>query len=177
MKKTSEEEFDTTADEELEPSKSALKRHMVTLRKLADQLSSLRETDLLSLNLPDNLLESIQTAARLKSSNARNRQLRHAGKILEKSDDDVLENINAHFISKQRASEAFNRKHQDIESWRDRLLDEPKIGLEALIERFPNIDRQEIRALSRQANKERQQGKTLTQQRKLFRYLRDKVFI
>ena len=176
MENTTPTSDDENIDSDLEPSKSALKRQMAELRKLADQLTTLREEDLLSFDLPSTLVESIQTASRLKSSNARNRQLRHASKILDKSGDETLDTINDYFARKQRASQAFNQKHQDIELWRDRLLDEPNTGLEALIDRFPEIDRQEVRALVRQATKERQQEKSPTQQRKLFRYLRDHVF-
>lgn len=161
--------------ENTEPSKSALKRRMTDLRQLADALCRLPDADLLGFELSDDLIDSLQTARRLKSSNARNRQLRHASKLLDKHGEDVIGNATGHFDKQRLQAQSFNQHHKLIENWRDRLLTDPNQGIQALIESFPEVDRQEIRTLVRLAAKEKTLGKSPAQQRKLFCYLRDQV--
>lgn len=158
-----------------EPSKSELKRRMTGLRKLADELSRIPQADLLDFDLVPSLVDSIETAKRLKSSNARNRQLRHASKLLDKSGEEVIEQLQGYFESKRLKAQSFNAVHKLIESWRDRISSNPNDAIQELINEYPAVDRQEIRTLARHAAKEKASGTAMTQQRKLFCYLRDQV--
>lgn len=160
-----------------EPSKSELKRRMSDLRKLADELSRIPHADLSGFNLVPSLVESIETARRLKSSNARNRQLRHASKLLDKSGEDVIGQVHGYFEAKRLKAQSFNAHHKLIESWRDRIASDPNEAVQALIHDYPSTDRQEIRTLARQAAKEKTEGLASTQQRKLFCYLRDQIIV
>lgn len=157
------------------PSKSALKRQMRELQDLANAISKLKEDEIDEFNLPESLRDNLASVHRMKSSSARNRELRHASKLLSKCDETLIANLRHYFKEKQKKAESYTRQHKLIEDWRDKLLENPDQGVNALIEKFPNAQRQEIRTLARLAAKEKSLNKAPTQQRKLFRYLRDKV--
>ena len=159
------------------PSKSELKRRMRDLQSLADALTKLKRDELAQFDLPESFIESIETAARLKSSNARNRQLRHASKLLDKCGDESIEQLNNFFEERQKRAESNVHRHKTIEFWRDRLIADQKKALQNLFDEFPEANRQEVRTLARLAAKEHSQGKPPTQQRRLFCYLRDNIVI
>lgn len=163
--------------EESPPSKSALKRRMSELQHLAGAVSKLKSDEFANFDLPESLHESLRAVGKLKSSNARNRQLRHASKILNNCDDTLLMQLEGYFEEKQKQAQSNSRRHKLVEEWRDRLMENPDEGVNALVEQFPNTERQEVRTLARLAIKERNLSKVPAHQRKLFRYLRDKIIL
>lgn len=175
-------EFDTNNDAPIEdalpesrrPNKTARKREMQSLLKLVGNIAELKPDSRLSLALPDSLALSIEQAAKLKSSNARNRQLRHSAKLIE-GQDDLIDRLHQYFADKQNSARKVQQQHKAVEHWRDRLLDLSDNALSDFFDTFPNSDRQELSTLVRNARKEKQREKPPTQQRKLFRYLRDRV--
>ena len=56
------------------PSKSARKREYLALQKLGEELVTLRESELLSIPLDEDLLEAVQEARRIKAHGALRRQ-------------------------------------------------------------------------------------------------------
>lgn len=168
------EPIDEQLDGSRRPNKSARKREMQALQKLVGDIANLKTEVRLSLALPDSLALSIEQAAKLKSSNARNRQLRHSAKLLE-PDDELIERLQQYFDGQQNQARKVQQQQKQVEHWRDRLLDLSENALSDFFDAFPNSDRQEIGTLVRNARKEKQQEKPPTQQRKLFRYLRDRV--
>jgi len=156
------------------PSKSSLKRGMQQLRVLADQIAHLKTDARATLELPDSLWLSIEQATKLKSSNARNRQLRHAAKLME-GEEELLERVHQFFEDQRNHSRKALQKQKTIETWRDRLLDLSTNALSDFFNEYPETDRQELGTLVRNARKEKQLEKPPAQQRKLFKYLRDQV--
>lgn len=162
-------------EEELRPSKSQKKREMHSVHQLCDDLSRLN-TDVWSrLELPSSLVESLEIAARIKSSGARNRQLRHAAKILV-VDEKLLIAVNSYFEAQKNQARNEQNRHKLVEQWRDRLLDDED-SLRQLFVSFPATDRQELSTLVRNARKEKRLSKPPAQQCKLFKYLRDFVVV
>ena len=168
------QDIDSDAPEYSGPSKSARKREMHQLQKLAGDIADLKQDARLSLGLPDSLQLSIEQATKLKSSNARNRQLRHAAKLLG-NEDELLERIHQFFKDQQNSARKAIQKQKVAESWRDRLLDPSKNELSQCFDEYPQTDRQELSTLVRNARKEKQLEKPPAQQRKLFKYLRDQA--
>jgi ribosome-associated protein len=164
----SEEEAQQPVD-----SKSQKKREMQAVQTLCDELARLNPESRASLELPLPLEESLQIAARIKSSGARNRQLRHAAKILA-ADETLLNAVTDYFEARKNEARHHQQKHKLVEQWRDRLL-EDEDALRELFDRYPETDRQELSTLVRNARKEQQLEKAPAQQRKLFKYLRDFV--
>ena len=167
-------EYEDNLEEVLEPGKSARKREMQQLQKLAGQLADLKQEVRASLPLSDSLQMSVELASKLKSSNARNRQLRQAAKLME-ADSELLEILTQFFTDQQNQARKALQKQKTVELWRDRLLDLSDNALSDFFDEYPQTDRQELSALVRNARKEKQLEKPPAQQRKLFKYLRDQA--
>lgn len=144
------------------------------MQQLCAQMADLNSETLFDLGLPEGLYASIQQASKLKSSNARNRQLRHSAKLLN-VEPELLDQVEHFFEERKGQARKEQQRHKQIEYWRDRLLDVNENALSALFQEFPETDRQQLSTLVRNARKEKQLEKPPAQQRKLFKYLRDQV--
>lgn len=157
-------------DEELAPSKSQIKRECDAIQKLGEELIALKQNELDSLNLPDDLNEAVNTARKIKSRAGLKRQRQYIGKIMRQLDSDAIKNQLEKIQHRHDINSAQFRK---LEQWRDRLLTDDKTALSEIIESYPEVDRQHINQLIRQAKREQQQEKPPSAARKLFKYLRE----
>jgi ribosome-associated protein len=64
------------------------------------------------------------------------------------------------------------RHFQQIEKWRDRLLSEPAVAIEELLEEYPKADRAALSKLLEKAEKERLEQRSPVGARELFAFLR-----
>ena len=161
---------DRQPDEELPKSKSAVKREMTALQKLGEELVDLAPAKLAKVTMPEELAEAVMLARRLKSREGRRRQLQYIGKIMRVIDS---EGIRRELESFHHDSQVFRQQFQRLENWRDRLISEGDSALEELINDIPGLDRQHLRQLIRQAQRDASQQKPPAASRKLFQYLRD----
>lgn len=76
--------------DELKPSKSARKREYLAKQKLGEELIPLRESDLRSLPLDDDLLEAVLEAQQMKAHGALRRQKQYIGKLMRQVDPEPL---------------------------------------------------------------------------------------
>ena len=76
--------------DESKPSKSARKREYLALQKLGEELITLRESDLLSMSLDEDLLEAVLDARRMKKHGALRRQKQYIGKLMGRVDPDPI---------------------------------------------------------------------------------------
>jgi len=76
--------------DDTKPSKSARKREYLALQKLGEELITLRESDLLSLPLEEDLLEAVQEARRIKAHGALRRQKQYIGKLMRHVDAEPI---------------------------------------------------------------------------------------
>lgn len=72
------------------PSKSARKREYLALQKLGEELVTLRESELLSMPLDEDLLEAVQEARRIKAHGALRRQKQYIGKLMRHVDPEPI---------------------------------------------------------------------------------------
>lgn len=151
------------------PNKSALKREMVALQKLADRLLTFSEKRLEPLGLSEKTTQALAEGRRIKALDARRRQQRFLAKLLSKED---LEPVDRFLDAIDGKHAATNRLFHELEVWRDRLIDEGDEALEELLEEQPEADRQQLRQLIRAAKKEREQERPPAAARKLFKHLR-----
>lgn len=161
-----EEKFDV--DNRL--SKSQLKRESHARQSLGEELVQLNAVQLRKFELPEDLFQAIKMAQTIRQHGAKKRQLQYIGKLMRNIDVapiqqglDDLKGISAQAIATQHK----------IEQWRQRLIDEGDSAVEALLQEYPNIDRQRIRQLLRSAQKEMQHNKPPKAFRELFKYLRE----
>lgn len=163
----------TENDGQLEeaPSKSARKREMHHLQSVGEALLALSEQQLALMPLDDEqLLEAIRDCRKIRSNSARKRQIQFIGKLMRNIDaapiEDALATLHG---TKRQETAAF---HQ-LEELREEILSQGLAGVELAMARFANADRQQLRQLILQHQRELQRNKPLAASRKLFRYLRE----
>ena len=161
------DEFDA---EDLPPSKSQLKRDATALQQLGKDLLEVPEADWTTLNLPEGLIVALGNAKRMPARGARKRQLQYIGKLMRDIDPEPI-----HHYFEQRQLEARHqaRQHHELEDWRDRMIEEGDTAIENYLETHPTADRQHLRQLVRQTNKEQAASKPPKSSRALFRYIRE----
>ena len=158
----------TDSDIEIDdlPSRSKLKRDSQELRDMGEQLVLMPNAHLDKITLDSSLLAAIKEARRLKSLDARRRQIQYIGKLMRNMD---LTEIRYSLEKLNHQSQTFRQHFAMLEQWRDRLINEGNSAIEEFLIDYPNADRQQIRNLSRQAGR----GKTGTAKTKLFKYLKE----
>jgi len=76
--------------DDLKPSKSARKREYIALQKLGEELITLKESDLDSLPLDDNLRDAVLEARQIKAHGALRRQKQYIGKLMRHIDPEPI---------------------------------------------------------------------------------------
>ncbi|HEY5604538.1 MAG TPA: ribosome biogenesis factor YjgA [Gammaproteobacteria bacterium] len=150
-------------------SKSQLKRDMLALQALGEKLLELSATQFAQLDLPDNLRNALLQAKQITKHGAKRRQLQYIGKLMRAADAD---DIRAQYADlTQQSAKSVQQMHK-IEKWRERLLQEGDAAIQALIDEFPGIDRNQLRQLVRTAQQEQSQNKPPKAFRKIFQLLK-----
>jgi ribosome-associated protein len=148
-------------------SKSQIKRELHLLHDLGKQLVALPQSQLRALELTEPLQTAIMDARRFKRG-ALKRQLQYiAGLMREVDATAVRQSLDGFNRPQQQEVEALH----EVEAWRDALLAGDDALLDELVRRFQHADRQHLRQLVRNANRERQLNKPPKSARALFREL------
>jgi len=156
-------------EENEKKSKSQIKREFLALRDLGRELVELPGKALHQLPLSESFRAAILATRQLKMEALR-RQLKHIGKLVRDEDIDAIQ-IALKNLRQPLGMEI--KAFHEVESWRDALLGGDDKLLEELCERFEKLDRQHIRQLVRNANKERVANKPPKSARVLFRHLKE----
>ncbi len=158
----------------IRPNKEQIKRDIAEIAKLAEFLTHLSESQLTSMQMPEQIEGAILDAKKMPATKpARKRQLKFITAKLREIDLDkvteVLERI-------QTKSAHGVREHHQAELWRDKLIScESNAELTALLNEFPNADRQYLRQLQRNAQKEAKVAKPPKSARLLYQSLKELV--
>jgi ribosome-associated protein len=153
------------------PSKSEIKRRMLALQELGETLVALPEKQLRRMPVDDEqLLEAIREARQIRSNSARRRHLQFIGKLMRDIDPEpIARALDDMHTDQQRSNDAFH----ELEELRAQMLAAGPGGVELAIQRWPEADRQQLRQLLLQHQREQQRNKPPAASRKLFRYLRE----
>ena len=164
-------DMDDLEEEYSGPSKSAVKRQMIALQEIGESLTRLTEKQLLNVPIEDErLLIAIRETHQIKSNSARKRQLQYIGKLMRDTDVEAIErSLLAMYKHKQDKNDAF---HQ-LEKLRDSILEQGVAGIEQVVTRWSTADRQHLRQLVLQHQRELKNNKPPAASRKLFKYLRE----
>jgi ribosome-associated protein len=163
---------DHEPDEEAYKSKSQVKREMHALRDLGEELLELPLEQFAKLELMDEIRDAINEARKIRQHGARKRQLQYIGKLMRDVDAEAIrQQLETLQGQSRQAVQALHR----IEGWRDRLLNEGDTALAELLDQYPQGDRQMLRQLLRNAQKEQAANKPPKAARSLFRYLRELI--
>lgn len=162
---------DSEHEEEFTPplSKTKVKQQMHDLQDIGEQLVKLGTDQLRQLDLPERLYDAIREMKRINKFGAQRRQMQFIGKLMREVET-------APIIAKLEIWGGTSRQHiaylHQMERWRDRLL-ESDTALTELLAAHPDIDAQRLRALIRNAHKEKELNKPPKSYRELFQVLRE----
>ncbi len=156
-------------DEE-ELSKTQIKREADALKLIGRELVALSKKQLVQIPASELLFHAISVAHKISDKNeALRRQIQYIGKVLRNEDCDAI----------RTAIDKLNNKHQQLthatqrlEKLRDELIKQGDSKITELLEQFPNLERQKLRQLVRQANKEMKAEKPSKASKDLFAYLK-----
>ena len=153
------------------PSKSEMKRRMLALQELGETLVSLSDNQLAQMPIDDErLLQAIREVRRINSNSARRRHLQLIGKLMRDIDaEPIAAALEALHTRRRQRDQAF---HQ-LEQLREQVLAAGAAGVEQVMARWPQADRQQLRQLVLQHQRETERGQPPAASRKLFRYLRE----
>ena len=157
---------DDLEEEPQRPSKSQLKRDMQARRELVKRLVVLPREKLAALSLDESTRDAIRAAKNMERG-ALVRQVRYISGMLSEADAAlVTAELEAQMQPHRKEVQAF----QEVERWRDALLAGDDAQLDELVNHFA-ADRQRLRQLVRNAQKEREANKPPKSARLLFKYL------
>lgn len=162
---------DSEEDVDAPPSKSARKREMHALQALGESLVALNDSELQQIDLGDeNLLEAVLECRAISSNGARKRHLQLIGKIMRGIDPEHIEKALKSLHQPQREQA---KQFHLLEKLRDDMLAAGIEGVELAMEKFPQGDRQHLRQLLLQHQREVARSKPPGASRKLFKYLKE----
>ncbi len=167
-----EYEYDDEAEEyyAIRPNKTQLKKDMAVLFALSEEMSELPTGQLKLLELPEIINKAVVEASGMPHKAARKRLLKFITGQLHKMDiEPILEKLSR---IKNKSAHAV-REHHAVERWRDRLISDGNDALTALLDEQPQADRQLLRQLLRNAQKEAEAGKPPKSSRLLYRQLKE----
>ncbi|ELZ5938722.1 ribosome-associated protein [Providencia vermicola] len=160
---------DEDDDEIIWVSKSEIKRDAEILKKLGAELVELSKSELERIPLDAQLLESIELAQKIKRE-GRRRQLQYIGKLLRSRDVDPITEALDKLKNRHNQQVVILHKLEDL---RIRLVEDGDSVIEEVVTLFPHADRQQLRALVRNAKKERESNKPPKAFRQIFQYLKE----
>src|SRR5471030_2431837 len=155
-------------DEIIWVSKSEIKRDAEALKDLGQEMVDLGKNSLDKLPLDEDLSAAIDLAQKIKEG--RRRQMQLIGKMLRSRDVEPI--TTALDKLKNRHNQQVSLFHK-LEVLRDRLVEEGDDAVPAVLDLYPNADRQQLRALIRNAQKEKATNKPPKSYRQIFQYLRE----
>jgi ribosome-associated protein len=137
-----------------ENSRTELKHESEDLQKLGIRLMELRRDLFERLQLPERLVEAMDEAKRITNFEGKRRQMQYVGKLMRGLEEEQLAAARTALDEQHQGSARESLALHDAERWRDDLIDKEE-ALEAWITAHPDTDTQQLRALIRQARKER----------------------
>jgi ribosome-associated protein len=158
-------------DHDYGPTRTQQRRDALAVLALATQLSELPPSKLARAELPDDVLREIDHLRRITSHIARKRQLGFLAKVMRRHDDEAFDAARALLGENRDQQRKETAAMHRLEALREKLL-ENEDALQELIDQYPDIDRQHVRSLIRQARIERDGNKAPRAYRELFQLLK-----
>lgn len=144
-------------DTEYGPSRTQQRRDALAVLAFATQLVEMQPAKLARIDLPDDVRNEIANVRRITAHIARKRQLGFLAKVMRRYDDEAFAAARAALgVNREKLRQETAAMHR-MEALRDRLIAEESSDdtLAELIARQPDLDRQHLRSLIRQARAEK----------------------
>ena len=150
-------------------SKSQIKREMLALQVIGEELLALSPALRAKVPLDDELKDALELADRLaKKREALRRHLQFIGRLMRDRDLEPIEQALALIRNTNRAA---TKQFHKVETWRDRLLADSD-AVTAFIADYPEVDVQQLRQLIRNAKREAEKEQPPKAFRELFQLIR-----
>jgi len=135
------------------------------------RFASCPKKQLAALPLSETMKEAIAEWDRIKKNEAKRRHLQYVGKVMRDEDDEAIREA---LELLDPSSEAYGRIQKQQEQWRTRLVSDAN-AMNQFIEQFPEVDRQQLRTLVRNASKEMnsEPPKPGANFKKLFKFIKE----
>lgn len=167
-----EDVFDISEENEL-LSKTQIKAQMLERQKLGESLVHLGQSSLAKVPMDAELLDAVMLARKIiRKKEGYRRQLQLIGKIMRHIDVTPIEQA---LLTIKSAQKKLNNAFHELEQLRDEILAEGDNKIESTLETYPHLERQKLRQLVRQANKQQATNKPPTASRELFQYLKQAI--
>ncbi|QUM78257.1 DUF615 domain-containing protein [Moritella sp. 24] len=171
---TSEKSYRRAEDDDLYQSRAENKIEIAKTLKLAGAIALLSKAEIAKMGFSEEMLAAIVTARKIVvRTDAYSRHLSYMCKIMR---SDGLEPIQAAY---DKITNKYNQATVELaklEIVRDELIAGGDAAITVLMETYPNADRQKLRQLIRQVNKEIKAEKPLKAakpSKEIFKHLRD----
>lgn len=160
-------------EEDFGPSRTELRRNALDMLKLANQLVDLPPSRIPKLNLPEDIIDEIGRTRKVTAHIARKRQMAYLSKLMRRHGDEAFADARA-ALGEDRDRQRQEAAHMHrLEAAREKLVDGGDDALGELFDKHPELDRQHLRSLVRQARAEREANKPLNAFREIYRILKD----
>jgi ribosome-associated protein len=161
--------IDPYADDNSPISKTKLKAEADAAQDIGKKLIALSKDRLIKLALPEALFDAVLEAKRLTANGAIRRQLQYLGRLMRDVDSaPIVEQLQAW----EGKNTQENARFHTMERWRTRLIAEPN-ALQEFLASFPQADIQQLRTLTRNAQREEAAQKPPKSSRELFKLIRE----
>ncbi|MBO7080533.1 MAG: DUF615 domain-containing protein [Neisseriaceae bacterium] len=158
--------------QEIEPSKTQVKKQMNALQDMGLRLTHFAPETLMKANLPEQIIAAAAEYRKITSNGALKRQAQYIGRLMREADDDEIAAIRDYLNKVDGEHEAHNARMQRLEQWRTRLLADDAV-LTEYMNLYPQADVAQLRTLIRNARKEQEAQKPPKSARALFQLLKD----
>jgi ribosome-associated protein len=148
-------------------SKTQRKKQVAGLQDLGAELVALSEEQLARIELPERLRDAVMDARRIKTFEAKRRQLQYIGKLMRSVEAGPIRTALDAALARSHSEAA---THKRTEAWRERLLSDPD-ALGELLAEYPSADDRRLRALVRAALQERTENRPPRAFRELYQTL------
>lgn len=160
-------------NEELEISKTQIKREAEELKVLGKELVELSKKQLAQIPGSELLFHAIAVAHKISNKNeALRRQIQYIGKVLRNED---IEQIRLKIDKLQNKHQQLTHANENLELLCKELIELGDQKINELIAEHPELERQKMRQMVRQANKEKKAEKIdkyAKIQKEIFTYLK-----
>ena len=171
MARKNQVDLDTPEEEIIYVSRAELKRDAKELHDLGAEIAAMGKKQRNTIPMDDELYEAMELADRLKTkTEAYRRHLNYIAKLLRlaKNIDDIMKAYN---IIKNKHAQG-NVLFHKIEHIRDEVIEIGDNKINELVSEYPELDRQRLRQLARQARKEKAANKPAKAYREIFQCLK-----
>ncbi|MDG6772953.1 ribosome biogenesis factor YjgA [Thiomicrorhabdus sp. ZW0627] len=152
-------------------SRTQIKKAAQAVTDLGEQIAEMSETDIKKLQLPSEFEQAILLLKTMDKGPAIKRQKLFLGKYLRQNEPLIVE-IKDKLAEIEARTKQQNAHFQQLEKWRDRMVEEGDDALAEFLQKYPQADRQQLRQWIRNAQKEREGNKPPKSARLIFKYLR-----